>query len=307
MASLEDQGTARGDVPLPLRQAFKEAAREVALFSMLLEAETRRLLSAMDQAAIPGLLLKGQAIAQWAYPDPSLRASGDIDVLVATRDAADLLARRLCESGYELSQPSGDRFVLEMMLRREVAPGVWVEIDLHWGVINSHLFSKCFTFDELMAESIALPRLGANARGLGPAHAFIHACMHWAATLAVGADIRLKWLYDIPAFAKVFTATDWQRLQQLAVARGLAGVCLGMIEAAQATFGADFVAVPDELVAALRGAARHESLDVSRLRDWRYMQVQAFLAQPTLHLRAALPLAAPVAQPRLHGVSVWAA
>jgi hypothetical protein len=267
-------------------RSFKAAALQGVLSSMLIESETRHLLSVMDQAAIPGLLLKGQAIAQWAYPDPSLRASGDIDVLVATRDAADQLAHRLCESGYELFQPSGDLVALEMMLRREVAPGVWVEIDLHCRVINSPLFSERFTFDELMAESIALPRLGANARGLGPAHAFIHACMHWAATLAVGAEIRLKWLYDIPAFAKVFTATDWQRLQHLAVERGLAGVCLGMIEAAQATFGADFVAVPADLTTALREAARHESLDVTRLRDWRYMQLQAFLAQPTARLRA---------------------
>ncbi len=267
-------------------RSFKAAALQGVLSSMLIESETRHLLSVMDQAAIPGLLLKGQAIAQWAYPDPSLRASGDIDVLVATRDAADQLAHRLCESGYELFQPSGDLVALEMMLRREVAPGVWVEIDLHCRVINSPLFSERFTFDELMAESIALPRLGANARGLGPAHAFIHACMHWAATLAVGAEIRLKWLYDIPAFAKVFTKTDWQHLQQLAVERGLAGVCLGMIEAAQATFGADFVAVPVDLTTALREAARHESLDVTRLRDWRYMQVQAFLAQPTASLRA---------------------
>lgn len=274
------------DVPLPVRWVFKEIGRESTLLSMLLESETRHLLAVMEQAAIPGLLLKGQAVAQWAYPDPSLRASGDIDVLVATRDVADLLARHLCESGYELFQPSGELVALEMMLRREAAPGVWVEIDLHCRVINSPLFSERFTFDELMAESIALPRLGTNARGLGPAHAFIHACMHWAATLAVGAEIKLKWLYDIPAFAKVFTATDWQRLEQLAVERGLAGVCLGMIEASQATFGADFVAVPDHLIAALREAARHESLDVTRLRDWRYMQVQAFLAQPTARLRA---------------------
>jgi hypothetical protein len=274
------------DVPLPVRWVFKEIGRESTLLSMLLESETRHLLAVMEQAAIPGLLLKGQAVAQWAYPDPSLRASGDIDVLVATRDVADLLARRLCESGYELFQPSGDLVALEMMLRREVVPGNWVEIDLHCRVINSPLFAERFTFDELMAESIALPRLGANARGLGPAHAFIHACMHWAATLAVGAEIRLKWLYDIPAFAKVFSDTDWQRLQHLAVERGLAGVCLGMIEAAQATFGADFVAVPGELTAALRDASRRESLDVTRLRDWRYMQMQAFLAQPTLRLRA---------------------
>ena len=193
-----------------------------------------------------------------------------------------------------------------MMLAREVAPGVWVEIDLHWGVINSHLFSKRFTFDELMAESIALPRLGTNARGLGPAHAFIHACMHWAATLAVGADIRLKWLYDIPAFAKVFTATDWQRLQQLAVARGLAGVCLGMIEALQATFGADFVAVPGDLTTALRDAARH---GIARrnppARLGATCKSRPFSPSPP-HLRARYS-GNVVAQPRLHGVSVRAA
>ncbi len=286
LLSDETAGSPRDKSRELLVRSFKAASLQGVLSSMLLESETRHLLSVMDQAAIPGLLLKGQAIAQWAYPDPSLRASGDIDVLVATREAADRLARQLCESGYELFQPSGDLVALEMMLRREVTPGVWVEIDLHCRVINSPLFSERFTFDELMLESIALPRLGANARGLGPAHAFIHACMHWAATLAVGAEIRLKWLYDIPAFAKVFSASDWQRLQQLAVDRGLAGVCLSMIEASQDTFGADFVAVPAELVEALRAAAQHESLDVSRLRDWRYMQMQAFLAQPTARLRA---------------------
>jgi len=271
---------------MKVSEAFAFAARDAALWSMLLEAETRRLLAVMAQAAIPGLLLKGQAIAQWAYPDPALRASGDIDVLVATREAADALARGLCEVGFELFQPSGDLVALEMMLRREVAPGLWVEIDLHYRVVNSPLFAERFTFDELMAESIALPRLGANARGLGPAHAFVHACMHWAATQAVGAAIRLKWLYDVPAFARCFSATDWQSVQQLAMARGLAGVCLGMIEAAQADFGADFVAVPGDVTDALRAAMRHESLDVTRLHDWRYMQLQAFLAQPTARLRA---------------------
>jgi hypothetical protein len=53
-------------------------------------------------------------------------------VLVASRDAADQLVHRLCESGYELFQPSGDLVALEMMLRRRGrADGVWVEIDLH--------------------------------------------------------------------------------------------------------------------------------------------------------------------------------
>ena len=46
------------------------------------------------------------------------------------------------------------------------------------------------------------------------------------------------------------------------------------------------MAVPADLIDALRKAARQEPLDVSRLRDWRYMQMQAFLAQPTARLRA---------------------
>jgi Uncharacterised nucleotidyltransferase len=283
----QDAGaSALSPVLTQVKQAFAVAALGEAPWSMLLEIETRHLLAVMADAGIPGLLLKGQAIAQWAYPYPSLRRSGDIDMLVATRGAADALARALCASGFELFQPSGDLVALEMMLRREVSPGLWVELDLHSRVINSPLFSERFTFDELMAESVALPRLGANARGLGPAHAFIHACMHWAATLAMGTDDRLKWLYDIAAFARCFSAADWQGLQQQALARGLAGVCLGMIEAAQAAFGTDFVAVPGALTAALRDAAPRESLDARRLRDWRYMQFQAFLAQPTLRLRA---------------------
>jgi hypothetical protein len=187
-ASVNDDEPWAIAVPCTVRKILHQTAREATLLFMVLERELHLLLAVMAGAGLPGLLLKGQAIAQWAYPDPSLRASGDIDVLVASREAADRLASRLCESGYELSQPSGDLVALEMMLRREVVPGVWVEIDLHCRVINSPLFAERFTFDELMAESIALPRLSANARGLGPAHAFIHACMHWAATLAVGAD-----------------------------------------------------------------------------------------------------------------------
>jgi hypothetical protein len=108
---------------------------------------------------------------------------------------------------------------------------------------------------------------------------------------------------------RCFTATDWQRLQHLAVERGLAGVCVGMIEAAQATFGADFVAVPADLTsgAAARRPSR-EWLDATRLRDWRYMQ-SARPSSPCPPRACALRWLwqQPVAQPRLHGVSVWPA
>lgn len=65
-----EQGTQFLDVPLPVRQTLKQAARDAVIFSMMVDAETHRLLSVMEQAAIPGLLLKGQAIARTGLPRP---------------------------------------------------------------------------------------------------------------------------------------------------------------------------------------------------------------------------------------------
>ena len=82
-----------------------------------------------------------------------------------------------------------------------------------------------------------------------------------------------------------FTATDWQRMQHLAMARGLAGVCLGLIEAAQATFGANFWPCRSIVTAALREAARTRIARRHPPARLALHAAQAFLAQPTLRLR----------------------
>ena len=61
----------RVELPEEVVSKLNVAKRREALFSMLLEVETRRMLAVMEKAAVPGLLLKGQAIAEWAYADPS--------------------------------------------------------------------------------------------------------------------------------------------------------------------------------------------------------------------------------------------
>ncbi|MDO9604897.1 hypothetical protein [Hydrogenophaga sp.] len=79
-----------------------------------------------------------------------------------------------------------------------------------------------------------------------------------------------------------FSPADWQRMQQLATDKQLAGVVLSGLEAAATTFGRT---LPADAVAALRHAAAAEPLDATRVADWRYMQRQTFAALPGLGLR----------------------
>ena len=269
-------------VPLAVRQAFSSAARGATLLSMLFQAESVTVLEVMAETGVPGLLLKGNALAYWAYPQPHWRECNDVDVLVPSREAAETLAASLQRQGYERFETSGGLVAFELMCRRRLTGDFQPEVDIHWRLANSVLFADAFTFDELMADSIALPALGVNARGLGPVHACIHACVHRALNLSVGIPERLKWLCDIELMVRGFDAADWSRLEGLSIGKGLAGVVLSALEAAASALGRT---LPREVEAALSDAQGVEGLDAGRLSDWRYMQRMAFKALPTLGSR----------------------
>lgn len=286
-ARLHEMGNSINALAIPesVRQEFKQAAHPAVFLSMLLEGDTRRVLAWMSDAGMQGLILKGQALGHWAYAAPHLRSSSDIDVLVSSRSEAQALADSLCMVGYAQPEPSGDLVSYEFLCRREVMPGVVVEVDLHHRLVNSPLFSELFTFDELMAESLVLPALGNNARGLGPVHAYLHAALHRAHYLSVGVADRLKWLYDFCVLGSGFSHLEWERLRDVALDKGLCGICLDARFAAEAMFGDAMVAMPADVQAAMEAAQRREPLDVRRLGDWGYMQYRTFLALPTLTLR----------------------
>lgn len=257
--------------------ALRDAARREALSSMVLEGETRRVLGALSALGIEGLLLKGSALAHWAYPEPHLRACGDVDVLVPSRADAERLADALVAQGYDRATTSGNLVAHELMCTRRMTPDWALEVDVHWRLNNTTLFAHLFEFDELMAASIALPRLAPNARGLGPVDALIHAAVHRARNLANGTGDALKWLYDLVPLTAAFSDGDWAKAVQIARQKQLAGVTLSALEAAEAVFAC---AVPGAVKHELQAAAAGEPLDVARLGDWRYMQAQNFRSVP---------------------------
>ena len=269
-------------IPPGVIKAFTSAAREETLVSMVIEGESRRVLGLIAKAGLSGLLLKGSALAYWAYPEQHLRACSDVDLLLPSRDAAEQLSDRLTAEGFERDEPSGDLVAYELLCRRSMFDDWQMEIDIHWRLANSPLFANAFTFDELMAESIALPNLASNARGLGPVHALMHACVHRALNLSIGVGDKLKWQYDVEVLRANFTLVDWHRLIDLSVLKGLAGVVKNALENAAETFETQ---LPDAWIIALANAESMEILDARRLSEWRYMQLMTFKSLPTAFLK----------------------
>ena len=269
-------------IPSDVIKAFAVAAREEVLVSMVIEGESRRVLGLMAEARIPGLLLKGSALAYWAYPQPYLRACSDVDLLLSSREAAEQFSHRLTASGFERAETSGELVAYELLCWRPVSDDWQVEIDIHWRLANSPLFANAFTFDELMADSVALPNLAPNARGLGPVHALIHACLHRALNLSIGVGDKLKWQYDLELVRANFTPADWRRLVDISNKKGLAGVVLDALENAARTFESQ---LPREWTTALASAESTEILDARRLSDWHYMQRMTFRSLPTAFLK----------------------
>lgn len=267
-------------IPVVICNVFSALARGSAAAHLALEAEARRVLAVLYQAGIPVLVLKGLALGQWLFSAPYLRESSDIDLLFATRADAERAAVALMPHGYVVPFSPGD--MAHEFLCRRVTPGRKVDLDLHWRLANMPLLRNLFSFDELLAASIALPRLASGARGLGPLHAFVNACLHRVENLGAGLGDRLKWLYDLHLLAGRFSAADWDGLQGLCIERGLCGICAEGIDTASALFG---TSVPVSVREALRAGRARESLDATRLADWKYMQRRNLAALPSLRAR----------------------
>jgi len=258
-------------------QAFSIAAREEALSSMMIESESRGIIRLMAKAGIPSLMLKGSALAHWAYTQPHLRACSDVDLLVPSREDGEALSAQLTAKGYERVKTLGDLVAYELLCHRQVAGGWNLEVDIHWRLANSPLFANVFTFDELMKDSIELPKLAPGARGLGIVHAFIHACLHRALNLSTGTNDKLKWLYDLEVLMELFTPEQWKRLANLSVGKGVAGIVSDALHVAAATFGRE---LPAQWMGVMLRSQGNETLDARRLSDWRYMQRKSFESLP---------------------------
>lgn len=271
-------------IPVAFREEVARLAPEKALHSLVRERECRRVLGLLKQVQVPVLLLKGTALAYWAYVTPYSRERGDIDLLFRNKADVDTALGLLANLKFDLVEKAlpGDLISFEVTARREIEHGVPLEIDLHWHLSNTPMFAFRFSFDELMCKAVALPKLAPNAFGLAPVPAYLHACMHRIQNITIHCENKLKWLYDLYVLGRKFSHDDWQKLATAAIDKKLAGVCVDGLLAAEACFGSQ---APLPIIEQLKQAAKHESMDVTKMGRWFYIQRMNFLAYPSSWLR----------------------
>ncbi len=135
-------------------------------------------LRALQEAAIPTLVLKGAALAVTCYRDLGLRPMGDVDVLVPLASAH--AARELLKSlGYRPNPRDGEQLTEGFF--RSVHSHAFghpksIEIDLHW-----HLMPECCRPEDEKAfwdASLPLSIEGVPTHRLCPADQILHLCAH---------------------------------------------------------------------------------------------------------------------------------
>ena len=266
-------------VPIAFSDGIAAIAHRQVVIELLRRGDLARVVQALAAADIPMLLLKGAALAYGAYPAPCMRPRGDTDLLLRDTAAVERCKPVLAELGYAASNvPTTTVMAYELVFRRSGQGDHVHWIDAHWALANNALHARCFDFDELAAESVALPMLGEAARGLGDVHALLHACMHRVSNLPFAIGDRLVWLYDMDLLLRRLRPPDFDRLRELATQRGLAGACWDGLRATAAAFATP---LPDGLLAALEQAARNERFDIRKAsRRW-YQEWHSLRALPS--------------------------
>jgi hypothetical protein len=209
---------------LPAAAAL-ELARRAALV---------RLLERFAGARIRVLVIKGAHLAYAVYPDPSLRPRSDADLFIDEADAA-AAQRVLRESGHALVPHVTGRFVMSQFHFVDAGPSGAHAYDVHWRLANPLAFRHVLPFADVWRDSVAVPALGARARGPSLPHALLIACVHRAAHHAA-AD-RLLWLYDVRLLLRAAGPAEIEIFCTLADRWGVHAVCADACAAAAAWFG----------------------------------------------------------------------
>ncbi len=236
-------------LPLPddVLAAFTRDAMLIAARSIDRDAALEQVVSALNNADIPVMLLKGAALNLTIYDRPNLRPMTDVDLLVhlkhATR-AIEVLIRSGCRPGFDLLR---DDFFPRFHYERELItpnPNA-VRIDLHARPFRPIRLSQIIPDNALWQNAQPVSIGKARAWIPSPETMFIHLAAH----AAYHDGERLLWLYDIKRLTdRQGHNIDWTRVIQQTRAWRLSLPIRRAIQTTQHLFGP---ICPTEVTAAL--------------------------------------------------------
>jgi hypothetical protein len=237
-AHLQAQGVFR-KVPASVRDRLSaEQRRNQANFAQQAYA-LARLARALNEAAIPFRLLKGLAVAVQAYPAPTARSVGDLDIWVAPGDVAraEVVLRQLglrrVSSAYspEFTAAFGGQLEFSPRGRLDLPASV----DLHWHLSNAWWVRPSLKVPEgrIFARPQQFSIAGDHYPTLNPTDTLFHLCLHATA----GHHFQgLRCLIDILFMANT-GQVDWDALYALSQASGTQVILWRTFELVDELFG----------------------------------------------------------------------
>ncbi len=196
------------DVPAPLLKKLKTAYIANHWINTELYRELSKILSTLQQADIPVIVLKGAHIAEKVYGNIALRPMNDLDILIKKTDlfAAE---KKLLEMGYTSSRETDiEEICAEYhQLPAFIKPNAAVEI--HWTIEYP---TSPFTIDVEGLWKRAQPATiaGIETLVLSPEDLLLHLCLHTAYHHIF--QFGLRPFYDIWETIRHYDI-DWEQVQ----------------------------------------------------------------------------------------------
>jgi len=186
---------------------------------LYMERQLGEISEAFQNEGIRTLVLKGPATAWSAYPDPAMRPSSDLDLLVLpeqiaqTRTLLERLDYKCLGKRYEHSKDffCEETFIPQRNSRDNRA------IELHWDLHSFSGIKRDGKVEDLFHRAVKIELLSVTFETLHPVDALIHRALNM--TLWHNKAIRLIWIYDIALLARCLKVPDdWKVLQERSVA-----------------------------------------------------------------------------------------
>lgn len=221
------------DLPLlPILRGIRKRTwyRNRMLFPLAAQA-----IAALQQAAIPCLLLKGAALTVTAYRDISLRPMMDVDILVPWHHGPAAL-QLLLAAGWSLEDPRSTRPDY-LSFARQFQHGVGLRhpsghgLDLHWNMLT-------FNLGPAIDDSIFTAARTVDFEGISypvpdPADLLLHICVHGFAWDRLAP---IRWIPDSILLLRAHPDLNWARLLAATRARNLAAIVLPTLDYLESLF-----------------------------------------------------------------------
>jgi hypothetical protein len=223
--------------------------------------EAQIALGAFADAGIPALVVKGPALVERYYGDPTVRFYSDVDIVVPPECLREAIAA-LEAKGFGLLDANWPLIITDLRGQVHLHKDGVGTIDLHWHLVNDARKRQTLRMrsDEMWAETQETTLGEVSCRALTPADEIAYVCLH----AALHGCHRFLWLLDVKHLAAQENL-DWdQTARRLRSWRFGAGGYL-VLALARAWTGAP---VPLEALRSIRPGALTRSEFRSLLARW---------------------------------------